>query len=76
MFGNFQIWDSGTGQLKLTLTGHIEQVRGMSSYLHQQNPLPVISGEELTGSRECAFCTLLSVTILIKVNVVYKQVLQ
>jgi hypothetical protein len=27
-----QIWDSGTGQLKLTLTGHIEQVRGM--YIH------------------------------------------
>ena len=24
-----QIWDSGIGQLKLTLTGHIEQVRGM-----------------------------------------------
>lgn len=28
-----QIWDVGTGQLKLTLTGHIEQVRGM--YIHR-----------------------------------------
>ncbi|KAG0574283.1 hypothetical protein KC19_VG250400 [Ceratodon purpureus] len=25
-----KIWDSGTGQLKLTLTGHIEQVRGLA----------------------------------------------
>lgn len=27
-----QIWDNGTGQLKLTLTGHIEQVRGMFNH--------------------------------------------
>jgi WD40 repeat protein len=25
-----QIWETGTGKLKLTLTGHIEQVRGLS----------------------------------------------
>lgn len=25
-----QIWDVGTGRLRLTLTGHIEQVRGLA----------------------------------------------
>ncbi len=30
-----KIWDSASGQLKLTLTGHIEQVRGCN-LMHKQ----------------------------------------